>query len=233
MTNATEPPPESRPDELFVTFANTLVYERGVPVDLVAEPGALLDWLQASGLLSERARANEAQRLHRDPDEAERRLERFRYLRDLLHAIAERVSDGSPPTREQVRQLNHVLRHGLHYHRLLAEGGGTRYSVAQVGDHLDQARATIASSLANFLVQEDPYRLRTCANEGCREVFVDRSPTGRRRWCNMAICGNRAKVARHRAREKRGARRTTANPVPTSLPAGHPEASGPSSGGLE
>jgi predicted RNA-binding Zn ribbon-like protein len=233
MTNATEPLPEPRPDELFVTFANTLVYERGAPVDLVAEPGALLDWLHANGLLGERARATEAQRLHRDPLEAERRLERFRYLRDLLHAIAERVSAGSRPTREQVRQLNHVLRHGLHYHRLLAEGDGTRYSVAQVGDHLDQARATIASSLANFLAQEDPYRLRTCANDGCREVFVDRSPTGRRRWCNMAICGNRAKVARHRAREKRRVRRTTANAAPASFAAGHPEAYDPSSSRLE
>jgi predicted RNA-binding Zn ribbon-like protein len=33
-------------------------------------------------------------------------------------------------------------------------------------------------------------------------VFFDSSPTGRRRWCDMATCGNRAKAARHRARAK-------------------------------
>ena len=104
--------------------------------------------------------------------------------------------------REQIRDLNHILRHGLHYHQLVSDADGDRYSVAQVGDHLDQARATIASSLANFLAQDDPHRLRTCANSGCREVFIDRSPTGRRRWCDMRICGNRAKVAAHRSRAR-------------------------------
>jgi len=194
-------PPQS--DELFVTFANTLEYTRGIPSDHVAEPADLLAWLKENGLLSERGRTMEAQRLRRDPTEAQRRLERFRYLRNLVHAIAERVNDGHPPTREQIRDLNHILRHGLHYHQLVSQAGENRYSVAQVGDHLDQARATIASSLANFLAQDDPHRLRTCANNGCREVFIDRSPTGRRRWCDMRICGNRAKVARHRSRARR------------------------------
>jgi predicted RNA-binding Zn ribbon-like protein len=194
-------PPQS--DELFVTFANTLEYTRGLPSDHVAEPAALLAWLKENGLLNERGQATEAQRLRRDPAEAQRRMERFRYLRTLVHAIAERANDGHRPTREQIRNLNHILRHGLHYHQLVSDAEGNRYSVAQVGDHLDQARATIASSLANFLAQDDPHRLRTCANNGCREVFIDRSPTGRRRWCDMRICGNRAKVARHRSRARR------------------------------
>lgn len=193
-------PPQS--DELFVTFANTLEYTRGLASDHVAEPAALLAWLKENGLLNERGRAMEAQRLRRDPGEAQRRLERFRYLRNLVHAIAERMNDGHRPTREQIRDLNHILRHGLHYHQLVSDAAGDRYSVAQVGDHLDQARATIASSLANFLAQDDPRRLRTCANDGCREVFIDRSPTGRRRWCDMRVCGNRAKVARHRSRAR-------------------------------
>jgi predicted RNA-binding Zn ribbon-like protein len=195
-------PEPHQPDELFVTFANTLEYTRGVPSDHVPEPRELLAWLKEQGLIGERGRVMEAQRLRRDPAEAERRLERFRYLRNLIHAIAERMNDGHSPTRDQIRELNHILRHGLHYHQLVPEGEGARYSVTQVGDYLDQARATIASSLANFLAQDDPHRLRTCANEGCREVFIDRSPTGRRRWCDMRVCGNRAKVARHRSRTR-------------------------------
>lgn len=204
MTISPELLPEpSQPEELFVSFANTLEYTRGVATDHVAGPPALLAWLKENGLIGERARAGEAQRLARDPAEAQRRLERFRYLRNLVHAVAERVNDGHRPTREQIRDLNHILRHGLHYHQLVPDERGARYSVTQVGDHLDQARATIASSLANFLAQDDPHRLRTCANDGCREVFIDRSPTGRRRWCDMRVCGNRAKVARHRSRARR------------------------------
>ena len=37
-----------------------------------------------------------------------------------------------------------------------------------------------------------------CASEACGWVFLD--PTHRRRWCSMAICGNRAKAARFRRR---------------------------------
>ena len=36
-----------------------------------------------------------------------------------------------------------------------------------------------------------------------RWVFYDSSRTGRRRWCDMITCGNRAKAARHRARAPR------------------------------
>lgn len=201
MPNTTDLLPEpSQSTELFLAFANTLGYQRGLVVDDVPDPSALLDWLHENGLLTDRGRAAERQRIERDPADGERGLERFRYLRNLLIGIADRTSDGHGPTRIQVRDLNHVLRHGLHYHRLVSEREGSRYSVAQVGDRLDQARATIASSLAHFLAEEDAARLRVCDNETCREVFVDRSPTGRRRWCDMRICGNQAKVARHRAK---------------------------------
>ena len=45
-------------------------------------------------------------------------------------------------------------------------------------------------------------RFRVCANDQCRWAFFDESRAGRRRWCDMSSCGNRAKAARHRARSK-------------------------------
>src|SRR5205814_7659713 len=97
-------PPQS--DELFVTFANTLEFTNGIPTDHVAEPAALLAWLKENGLISERGRAGESARLHRDPREGERRKERFRYLRNLAHAIADRVKDSHPPNPAHVRERN-------------------------------------------------------------------------------------------------------------------------------
>ena len=43
-------------------------------------------------------------------------------------------------------------------------------------------------------------RLRVCANPACRFVFVDRSRNAARRWCEMAVCGNRVKGRRFRHR---------------------------------
>jgi predicted RNA-binding Zn ribbon-like protein len=52
------------------------------------------------------------------------------------------------------------------------------------------------------LTSGNPDRIKVCDNDRCLWVFYDTSRTGRRRWCDMATCGNRAKAARHRARSK-------------------------------
>ena len=189
-------------DDLFAAFANTLEHGRSRDTERLPDVDALLGWLRHRGLISDRGRAAETARLHRDPAEAARRLERFVHLRGLLHDMSAEVAERGHPTAAQLRDLNHILRHGLHYHELRLDPEATRYTFSQVGDRLDQARATIASSFAQFLADDVPGRLRVCANNSCRLIFIDRSPTGRRRWCDMRTCGNQAKVARHRARGK-------------------------------
>lgn len=208
VIDSTAPSEPDQAEELFIGFGNTLEHERGQPVDAVPDITTLLGWLRERRLISGRGLAAEAARLRRDPDETARRVERFHHLRKVLHGIAEEVTESGHPTGEQLRDLNHILRHGLHYHQIERNPDGTRYTFAQVGDRLDQARATIASSLAQFLADDAPSRLRVCANAGCRYLFIDRSPTGRRRWCDMRTCGNQAKVARHRARARDQAHET-------------------------
>jgi predicted RNA-binding Zn ribbon-like protein len=195
-------PEPDQAEELFISFGNTLEFERGEPHDAVPDISSLLAWLRERRLISGRGLAAEAARLRRDPEETARRIERFQHLRNVLHSVAAEVTESGHRTPDQLRDLNHILRHGLHYHQIAPDPDGTRYTFAQIGDRLDQARATIASSLAQFLADDNPSRLRVCANDGCRYLFIDRSPTGRRRWCDMRTCGNQAKVARHRARAK-------------------------------
>lgn len=59
--------------------------------------------------------------------------------------------------------------------------------------------ATARSALA-LLDREQRQRIRTCDN--CGWLFVDRSRNGSRRWCDMAVCGNRRKARRHYARRR-------------------------------
>jgi predicted RNA-binding Zn ribbon-like protein len=194
--------PEPPSTDLWVRYVNTLAFDHGRPIELIPDADALVVWLRGARLLSDRAASAERAHLRDDPEEAARRMERFAFLRDLIRVIAVEVSEEGQVSRANVRQLNHVLRHGLHYHQLEVSPDGTEYALARVGDRLDQARATVAGTLADFLAGGDVHRLRVCANPGCREVFLDRSRTGRRRWCDMRTCGNQAKVARHRARRR-------------------------------
>jgi predicted RNA-binding Zn ribbon-like protein len=197
--------PEPPSNDLWVRFVNTLTFTHARGTDAVPDADALISWVRRARLLSDRAASAERAHLREDPDESARRVQRFHDLRDLIRAIATEVTDTEQLSRGNVRALNHILRHGLHYHQLEVSPDGTEYGLARVGDRLDQARATIAGTLADFLAGRMVDRLRICANAGCREIFIDRSPTGRRRWCDMRTCGNQAKAARHRARLREAA----------------------------
>lgn len=63
--------------------------------------------------------------------------------------------------------------------------------------------ATARSALL-LLAHPEPERLKICPN--CHWLFLDRSRNRSRAWCDMAVCGNRAKASRHyhRNREERG-----------------------------
>jgi predicted RNA-binding Zn ribbon-like protein len=191
-----------REQDQFLRFVNTLTFDHGHPTEHLADMPAVLAWLREERLLSDRVASMERARLGHDPEESSRRLDRFLHLRDVIRAASEEQAATGSISSELVRDLNHILRHGLHYHQLEAGPDHARYGLAKVGDHLDQARATIAGTFAAFLAEDHPERLRVCANGGCREIFVDRSPTGRRRWCDMRTCGNQAKVAAHRQRHR-------------------------------
>ncbi len=71
---------------------------------------------------------------------------------------------------------------------------------ARQGMALDTATARSALMLATH---PEPERLKICAN--CQWLFLDRSRNRSRMWCDMAVCGNRAKAKRHYVRQKREA----------------------------
>lgn len=64
------------------------------------------------------------------------------------------------------------------------------------------AMAVIAHDAVNIFVLSGN-RIRECAADDCRLIFVDTSRPGKRRWCSMQRCGNRAKSRAHYARQQR------------------------------
>jgi predicted RNA-binding Zn ribbon-like protein len=198
-THGTAPEPGSD-GELFLDFANTVELTGGRPRDLVPDSASLRAWLSERSLVSRRTSRSDV----------ERQLTAFRELREVVRTVTARLASGRTPGVTHVRALNRVMRDGVHYHELRPASEGASFTVTQVGDELDQARSAIAGSLAHYIADHDLRRLRVCANDGCRWLFLDRSPAGRRRWCDMRTCGNRAKVARHRARARRARPATSA-----------------------
>ena len=71
-------------------------------------------------------------------------------------------------------------------------------------DPVGEALAGVVGPLVRAIAAGETDRFRICANDGCGWAFEDTSRGGRRRWCEMSSCGNRAKVRRFRSRRKGG-----------------------------
>ena len=57
-----------------------------------------------------------------------------------------------------------------------------------------------ALAAADLLARPERASVHACPGRGCGWLFLD--PRGRRVWCSMAACGNRAKVRAHAARNR-------------------------------
>jgi predicted RNA-binding Zn ribbon-like protein len=168
------------------------------PVEHLAELADATAWLEEHGLLhpSKRKPLDEAA-----PARAARLLAHVRTVRSGLREIVEALVAERPVDPAALATVNGVLR-ARSVLELVPGEGCVALGHRHLGDPLDDALAAVAEPLVALIASGDTGRLRICAHDGCRWVFQDASRTGRRRWCSMTSCGNRAKAARHRARKR-------------------------------
>jgi len=183
-------------------FIDTLEFERGGEVEHLPTTAAAIDWLHAQGLLHEPLEP-EVEALRIPGPAADRALDRIRRVRAALREIVVAAVEHRPASSRSIDLVNRTLLARQRF--LLVCGPGGVLDHRHEGDAIDDVLARIAERVARQVIAPDVDRLRICANDTCRWVFYDSSRTGRRRWCTMASCGNRAKAARHRARARVGA----------------------------
>jgi predicted RNA-binding Zn ribbon-like protein len=129
-------------------------------------------------------------------------IRELRALRKLLREVVEKTSKGEAIEKADVEALNSWLKIPV-YRQLVEDQNGLLFEWEAVEIGWPAALARIAASLAESLAHEPHERLKLCANPGCLWVFVDRTKGNIRRWCNDATCGNRDRVRRLRAAQKR------------------------------
>jgi len=182
-------------------FINTLEREKGQPIDRLVDLATALAWLRRHDLLHDDAVASCAALASADPALAARTLMRIRHVREAMRDLVEAQAERRPPARDGLNEINRALR--THYvYVLVPAPDGVSLTHRHEGDPVEGAVARLAESIAREVSQGYVERLRVCASDSCRWVFFDTSRTGRRRWCDMATCGNRAKAARHRERRR-------------------------------
>jgi predicted RNA-binding Zn ribbon-like protein len=160
-------------EPLSLDLVNTEWIEDGARRDLLAEPGGVATWLQAAGHAG--AAADAAALVE---------------ARAAIRAAAGDQADAAA--------LNAVLARGRLVERLGSDGPER---VLEVDDERWRVPWLAAQNLLELL-RAGPDRVRACANHRCILHFYDASRGGRRQWCSMAACGNRAKARRHYERSR-------------------------------
>jgi predicted RNA-binding Zn ribbon-like protein len=182
-------------------FVNT-VDERLAPApdDSLGAYADLLIWSQRVGILS----AKHAQRLSRlavqQPRAAQKVWARAIALREALYRILTARLEGKPLKRADLTRFNRELKIALAHARLAPSTRSLEWEWN--GQAFDQMLWPLVCSAAELLTSAKLARVHQCANHTCGWLFLDTSRSGRRRWCTMRYCGNRAKAHRYYARSR-------------------------------
>ncbi|MDI2129607.1 CGNR zinc finger domain-containing protein [Yinghuangia seranimata] len=175
-----------------VDFVNTRRRRHAEPVEYLTEPADLAAWFAAADLAP--ARSGRARRAA-GPDDA--LFARALDLREAVDSGIRAAVDGTAIPDTALDTLNAWLA-DTPSPRLHRDGPDVVLRGPADTDPALHALHALAADAAQLLGSPDRARLRVCPGPNCGGRFVDRSPSGRRRWCSMAVCGNRAKAAKHR-----------------------------------
>jgi predicted RNA-binding Zn ribbon-like protein len=166
------------PLELIRDFVNTADLEDGE--ERLTDPRALQYWLVFHGLAELRDRATAA-----DLDEA---LALREALRELLraHTGVEADTDGASAVLDDIADV-----YGL---RIRFVSGSVAFDAARGGV------GGVLAAVATVMGDGSWERLKACRSDTCRWAFIDNARNHSRQWCDMRVCGNRAKARAFRER---------------------------------
>jgi predicted RNA-binding Zn ribbon-like protein len=161
-------------------------------VEYLARPADLADWLGAASLVAGQPQINQAQI-------NDSLLADVLGLREAIDAGVRAAVTGQPFPAAAIGELNAWLAGVPAQPPQLRLSGGVAVLEAPASPRQPRdVISDIALDAAEVLGTELRDRLRICPGPGCGGRFADESPAGRRRWCSMAVCGNRNKAATHR-----------------------------------
>jgi predicted RNA-binding Zn ribbon-like protein len=187
-------------------FLNSVANPNDVPVEWLEDGEGLLSWLRQAQLVS--AAALRQVQAQFSPAELNKVAEQARSLREWFRGFVQ-AHRGRPLSRDDLRKLdrlNRLLERDESYSQLAptSSKGGKAFEL-QVMRKWRSPEALlfpIAETIARFVSSEDFTHVKACEGPACTLFFADQTRSRARRWCSMAICGNRAKQAAHRHRLK-------------------------------
>ena len=162
----------------------------------------VVDWARHAKILT----ARDAHVLHRrlgvDRRLAAALLGRMLELRELIHSIGVAIAATAKARRMHMDALVRIHAECLMRARLVATGATFAWVWNPADSPVEAVLGPIALSALSVLTGADLSRIKRCPGDHCGWLFFDATKNKRRRWCEMEVCGNRAKQKRRRRRQR-------------------------------
>lgn len=202
MSSRTPPRYDLVGGRLCLDYCNTTNDRSGHPEDRFESYADVVGWAWRAGVLN----AEEAVRLTRsggrNPTEALTILSRTLRLRTSLREIFCTLAAGRRIRPAMLEVLNEELAGAMAQSQVVPTETGFTWLWAKGGKALDSMLWPVARSAADLLTEGPTAAIRVCEGRGCGWLFLDTSRNRTRRWCDMRICGNRAKARRHQEKAR-------------------------------
>jgi len=179
-------------DHPVLDLMNTVAIVEGQKIDFLKSDADALRWLQCAGLA---------------PDCGPSRffkgtlVSALKALREIIRGMVEQRKLGKKLN--DLPAFNRFLRAAASYPELIAHGT----DIPVLGKRLienegpERVLSKVSEAAAELLSAGNFDLVRPCAGHDCILWFYDKTKSHRRRWCSMAVCGNRHKVASFRQRQ--------------------------------
>ena len=206
---------DRRPPAMFIgdapglDFLNSIATPVDTAVDWIDDGEGFLNWLGEAHFAPREVLADlQARAL---PGEFDRVANQARTLREWFRGFVRRHK-GKPLTTAALAELaplNRLLERDQRFVEIgRGSAGRTPFELRTLRHwrNPDALLLPIGEALARLVCDEDFADIKACEGPACTLLFADHTRGHRRRWCSMALCGNRAKQAAHRerAREREG-----------------------------
>lgn len=189
-------------ERLCIDFAN-MIYPQDRLGGSIGSWTGVVGFLRATNLVGERQFQGLVDLEVSAPKAVEAALRTALWLRDTVREAVVCIAEKRAVPAWCPDEINRVLRYTEGYEQLVPDGEGWRLGYVEVEKRLEWLLAAIARSAAELMAEGQRAPVRKCGRPECILYFYDTSRTGKRRWCQMAVCGNRAKVAAFVRRKKK------------------------------
>jgi predicted RNA-binding Zn ribbon-like protein len=188
---------------LALDFANTSSGRGGSRhLEHLRSAADVVTWARHAGVIEDTTQAQLNERLEAGDRAFSTLLRDALTLREAVFRIACAVARRGEPDQADLSLLSARCAAALAKATIEMRSDGARWRWPLSEPIPETILGPVALSAVGLLREGDPTRLKQCPGEHCGWVFFDMTKNRSRRWCEMSVCGNRAKAKAHYRRLK-------------------------------